>query len=152
MELLEKPPNYAKPMKDILSKKYRLYEFETITLTEECSAFLQNKLPPKLKDLGRFTIPCAISNQFNGRNLCDFRASINLMSLFIYNKLGISEARPTTVALQLADRTLAYLRGIIEDVLVKVVKFIFIINFIVLDYKENRDAFIILGRSFLAIG
>ena len=57
-EVLEKMPQYAKFMKEILSKKRRLSEVdETIMLTEECSAIFQRKLPPKVKDPGSFTLP-----------------------------------------------------------------------------------------------
>ncbi|XP_062075567.1 uncharacterized protein LOC133779647 [Humulus lupulus] len=110
VEALEQMPNYVKFMKDILTRKRRLGEFETVALTKECSSFLQNKLPPKMKDPGSFTIPCTI------------------------------------------DRSLAYPDGKIEDVLVKVDKFIFPVDFIVLDYEADREVPIILGRPFLATG
>ncbi|KAL5556867.1 hypothetical protein UlMin_039103 [Ulmus minor] len=145
-------PNYVKFMKDMLTKKRRFGEFETVALTRECSAVLQNKLPPKLKDPGSFTIPCSIGNQYFGKALCDLGASINLMPMSIFKKLGIGEARPTTVSLQLADRSIAHPEGKIEDVLVKVDKFIFPVDFIVLDYEADLEVPIILGRPFLATG
>ena len=127
-------------------------EYETIALTEECSAIIQKKLPQKLKDPGSFTIPCTIGNAVFERALCDLGASINLMPLSIFRRLGLGEAKPTTVTLQLADRSLKHPRGIIEDVLVKVDKFIFPADFIVLDMEEDKEIPIILGRPFLAIG
>ncbi|KAL5561252.1 hypothetical protein UlMin_030999 [Ulmus minor] len=145
-------PNYVKFMKDMLTKKRRFGEFETVALTRECSAVLQNKLPPKLKDPGSFTIPCSIGNQYFGKALCDLGVSINLMPMSIFKKLGIGEARPTTVSLQLADRSIAHPEGKIEDVLVKVDKFIFPVDFIVLDYEADLEVPIILGRPFLATG
>ena len=124
-------------MKEILSTKRRLSDFETINLTEECSAILQRKLPQKLKDPGSFTIPYTIGNSIFEKALCDLGASINLMLLSIFKRLGLGEARPTTVALKLADRSLKHPRGgVIEDVLVKVDKFIFPADFIVLDMDE----------------
>ena len=60
MEALEKMPNYIKFMKEVMSKKRRLEEYETVKLIEECSAILQKKLPQKMKDPGSFTIPCTI--------------------------------------------------------------------------------------------
>ncbi|KAL5580892.1 hypothetical protein UlMin_013334 [Ulmus minor] len=152
VEALEQMPNYVKFMKDMLTKKRRFGEFETVALTRECSAVLQNKLPPKLKDPGSFTIPCSIGNQYFGKALCDLGASINLMPMSIFKKLGIGEARPTTVSLQLADRSIAHPEGKIEDVLVKVDKFIFPVDFIVLDYEADLEVPIILGRPFLATG
>ena len=143
---------YVKFMKEILSKKRKLGDYETIALSEECSAILQQKLPPKLKDPSSFTIPCAIENVVVERALCDLGASINLMSWSIFKKLKLGEARLTTVTLQLADRSLTHLRGIIEDVLVKVDKFIFPAYFIILDMKKDKEVTIILGRPFLATG
>ena len=151
-DALEQMPSYVKFMKDILSQKRRLADSEIVNLTEECSAILQRKLPQKLKDTGCFTIPCTIGNAIFERALCNLGASINLMPLSIFKRLGLGEARPTTVTLQLADRSLKHLRGVIEDVLVKVDKFIFPADFIVLDMEEDKEITIILGRPFLAIG
>ena len=137
-EAIEKMSGYVKFMKDILSKKRKLGDYEIIALSEECSAILQKKLPPKLKDLGSFTIPCAIWNAVFERALCDFDASINLLPWSIFKKLKSKEARSTTVTLQLADRPLTHRCGIIEDVLVKVDKFIFPADFIILDMQEDK--------------
>ncbi|XP_024963059.1 uncharacterized protein LOC112503227 [Cynara cardunculus var. scolymus] len=152
VEALEKMPSYVKFLKDILNKKRRLSEFETMSLTNECSALLTCKIPPKLKDPGSFTIPCSIGGKEVGHALCDLGASINLMPLSIFNRLGIGEVRPTTVTLQLADRSLAYPKGKIEDILVKVDKFNFPADFLVLDYEAARNVSIILGRPFLGMG
>ena len=74
------------------------------------------------------------------------------MPLSIFKRLMLSEARPTTDTLQLVDRSLKHPRGVIEDVLVKVDKFIFPADFIVLDMEEDKEIPIILGRLFLATG
>ncbi|XP_022889504.1 uncharacterized protein LOC111405046 [Olea europaea var. sylvestris] len=145
-------PNYAKFMKEVMSKKRKLEEYETVKLTEECSAILQKKLPQKRKDPGSFTIPCTIGSSSFEKALCDLGASINLMPLSVFKKLGLGEVKPTTVTLQLADRSLTYPRGIIEDVLVKVDKFIFPTDFVVLDMEEDQEIPLILGRPFLATG
>ena len=79
-------------------------------------------------------------------------ASVNLMPLSVYKKLGVGEAKPTTVSLQLADWSIKYPQGVIEDVLVKVDKFIFPVDFIVLDMDEDQEIPIILGRLFLVTG
>ncbi|XP_062094211.1 uncharacterized protein LOC133800271 [Humulus lupulus] len=152
VEALEQMPNYMKFLKDILTKKRRLGEFETVALTKGCSAMLKRKIPPKLKDPGSFTIPCSIGGRDVGRALCDLGASINLMPMSIFKKLGIGEARPTTVTLQLANRSMAHPEGKIEDVLVQVDKFMFPADFIILDYEADREVPIILGRPFLATG
>ncbi|XP_062099158.1 uncharacterized protein LOC133805072 [Humulus lupulus] len=151
VEALEKMPTYVKFLKEFLTKKRRLGEFETVSLTESCSAILTNKIFPKLKDPGSFTIPISIGGHDVGRALCDLGASINLMPMSIFKKLG-GEARPTTLTLQLADRSLTHPEGKIEDVLVKVYKFIFLVDFIILGYDEDREVPISLGRPFLATG
>ncbi|KAI4330107.1 hypothetical protein MLD38_028414 [Melastoma candidum] len=145
-------PSYVKFMKDILSKKRKLGGHETILLTEECSAIVQRRLPPKLKDPGKFTIPCHIGTDFFGYALCDLGASINLMPFSVFKKLNIGEVRPTSLTLQLADRSYTYPKGIVEDVLVKVDRFIFPADFVILDYEADREVPIILGRPFLATG
>ncbi|KAL5557784.1 hypothetical protein UlMin_033995 [Ulmus minor] len=122
VDMLEQMPKYAKFLKEVLSNKRRLEANEKVMLTEECSAILQRKLPPKLKDPGSFTIPCTIGDFEFDKVLCDLGASINLMPLSIFRKLGLGEVKPTTVSLQLADRSIKHPRGIIEDVLVKVDK------------------------------
>ncbi|XP_017647948.1 uncharacterized protein LOC108488160 [Gossypium arboreum] len=139
-------------MKDILSRKRQLGEFETVALTEGCTTMLTNKLPPMLKDPGSFTIPCSIDNQYVGKAFCNLGASINLIPMSVFKKLGISEARPTTMTLQLADRSYAHLEGKIEYVLVREDKFNFPTDFIILDYEADKDVPIILGRPFLATG
>ncbi|KAJ8751126.1 hypothetical protein K2173_016307 [Erythroxylum novogranatense] len=146
-------PSYAKFMKDVLSKKRRLGDHEMVALTEECSAILQKKLPPKLKDPGSFTIPCVIGTQIFGKALCDLGASINLMPISVFRKLGMRDViKPTLVRLQLADLSIIHPWGILEDVLVKVDKFIFPADFIVCDIEEDAEVPIILGRPFLATG
>ncbi|KAI3697807.1 hypothetical protein L6452_30904 [Arctium lappa] len=152
VEAIEQMPSYAKFLKDILSKKKKLNEYETVALTEGCSALLTNGIPPKLKDPGSFTIPCSIGGKEVGKALCDLGASINLMPLSVFNNLGIGESRPTTVTLQLVYKTIAYPKGKIEDVLVQVDKFIFPADFIILDFEADKDIPILLGRPFLATG
>ncbi|XP_062118827.1 uncharacterized protein LOC133832506 [Humulus lupulus] len=97
IEALEKMLNHVKFMKDVLTRKRRLREFEIVALTKECSSFLQDKFPPKLKDRGSFTIPCTIGNTDCGMTLWDLGASINLMPMYIFKKLGIGEVAPTTI-------------------------------------------------------
>ncbi|XP_040996045.1 uncharacterized protein LOC121242221 [Juglans microcarpa x Juglans regia] len=118
---------------------------ETVMLTEESKAIVQKKLPPKLKDLGSFTIPYTIRNFYFDEVLCDLGANINLIPASVFRKLGLREAKPTTISLPLADRSIQYSRGLIEDGLVKVDKFIFPLNFIVLDMEEDEEIPLIQG-------
>ncbi|XP_022863621.1 uncharacterized protein LOC111383714 [Olea europaea var. sylvestris] len=106
IEAMSQIPNYAKFLKDILSKKRRPTDFETIKLNEECSAIMQNKLAPKLRDPGSLKIPCSIGSDSNFNCLCDSGASINLMPFSVYKKLGLEELKNTSISLQLADRSI----------------------------------------------
>ena len=89
IEALEQMSGYVKFMKDILSKKRKFGDYETMAFFEECSAILQKKLPPKLKDPGSFTIPYAIGNSVFEKALRDLGASINLMPWSIFKKLKL---------------------------------------------------------------
>ncbi|XP_019246382.1 PREDICTED: uncharacterized protein LOC109226031 [Nicotiana attenuata] len=73
-----------------------------------------------------------------GRALCDLGASINLMPLSLFKQLGLGAPRPTTVMLQLADRSIAYPEEVIEDVFLQIGKFIFPADFIILDYEADE--------------
>ncbi|XP_075078852.1 uncharacterized protein LOC142164618 [Nicotiana tabacum] len=150
VDVLREIPKYAKYIKDIVSHKKRSTEFETIALIEECTSRVQNKLPQKLKDPGSFTIPVHIGNVDVGRALCNLGVSINLMPLSLFKQLGLGAPRPTTVMLQLADRSIAHPEGVIEDVLLQIGKFIFPADFIILDYEADELVPIILGRPLLA--
>ena len=88
-----------------------------------------------MKDPGSFTIPCMIGDSTFDKALCNIGPSINLMPLSVFRKLGLGEVKPTTISLQMADHSLRFPRGIIEDVLVKVDKFIFPMDFVVLDME-----------------
>ncbi|XP_027364484.1 uncharacterized protein LOC113871591 [Abrus precatorius] len=145
-------PSYAKFMKELLSKKRKLENDKIVPLTEEFSAILQRKLPKKLKDPGSFSIPSSIGNCTIGKDLCDLGASINLMPLAIMKRLGIEEVKPTSITLQLTNRSYTYPYGVVEDLLVKIDKFIFPANFVILDMEVDVDIPLILGRPFLAQG
>ena len=111
-DVLTQMPTYAKILKEILSKKTKIEEDETVNLTEECSAIIQNKLPPKLKDPGSFSIPCVIGSEVVKKAMCDLGASVSLMSLSLYKRVGIGELKPTRMTLELADRSVKYQPGL----------------------------------------
>ena len=145
-------PLYAKFLKEILSKKRRIVEEGVVNLTATCSAVIKKTLPEKMKDPGSFTIPCVIREFEFQKALCDLGGSINLMPLSVGNILSYGELTPTTVTLQMADITMAKPEGVIEDLLVKVGKFIFPVDFIILDMEEDSQVLLLLGRPFLATG
>ncbi|XP_070009891.1 uncharacterized protein [Nicotiana sylvestris] len=109
-------------------------------------------MAPKLEDPGAFTIPCTIWIVDFAKALCDLGASINLMPYSIFKTLGIGQPRPTSMRLQMADRTMKRPLGIINDVLVRVDKFILQADFVILDCDVDYEVTIILGRPFLATG
>ncbi|KAK5846023.1 hypothetical protein PVK06_002289 [Gossypium arboreum] len=143
-------PTYAKIFKELLTNKRNFEDLSTVELNEECSAILQNKLPTKLKDPGSFTIPCLIGSLNIDKALADLDVNINLMPYKMFKQLGLGEPKPTRMSIQLADRSVKYPRRIIEDVLVKLDKFIFPVDFVVLDIDEYVEVPLILGRPFLA--
>ncbi|KAK1411651.1 hypothetical protein QVD17_38208 [Tagetes erecta] len=150
VEALTQMPKYAKFLKDLLSNKKKLEELSTVILSEECSAVLQSKLPQKKTDPGSFTIPCLIGSLSVNNALADLGASINLMPYAMFSRLDLGEPKPTRMSIQLADRSIKYPRGIVENLLVKVDKFIFPVDFVILDMDEDVTVPLILGRPFLA--
>ena len=93
-----------------------------------------------------------IGNADMGKALCDSGANINLMPLSVAKRLSLGELTHIAITLQMADMTLAHLEGILEDVLIKVGKFVFPVDFIVINIKEYKKVPLLLGRPFLAIG
>ncbi|KAL4273715.1 hypothetical protein GQ457_13G017400 [Hibiscus cannabinus] len=144
------PQRLKKQKQDYQFKKNGLRNFETAAATETCLALMHNKVPAKKTDPGSFTIECLIGHNYPTKALCDPGASINLMPKSVFQKLGIGEVKPTTMMLQLADHSYVQSKGKLEDILVKVDKFIFPTDFLILDCGANIDAPIILGRPFLA--
>ena len=151
-EVVNQMPLYAKFLKDIQSKKRKIVEEGIMNLTATCSALMKKELPEKMKDSGSFTIPCIIGGVEIQKALCDSGASINLMPLSIANQLSLGELLPTTITLQMADRSMVKPEGVLEDVLVTVGKFVFPVDFIIMDMEEDSQAPLLLGRPFLATG
>ncbi|GJR42368.1 reverse transcriptase domain-containing protein [Tanacetum coccineum] len=145
-------PRFAPTIKSLLMNKEKLLELAKIPLNENCSAMLLKKLPEKLGDPGKFLIPC----NFPGMDVChalaDLGASINLMPLSIWKKLSLPDLTPTRMTLELADRSITYPKGLAEDVFVKVGKFHFPTDFVVVDFEADPRVPLILGRSFLRTG
>ncbi|TYG88942.1 hypothetical protein ES288_A12G061300v1, partial [Gossypium darwinii] len=150
VEAISQMPTYAKFLKELLTNKRKLEELPTVKLNEECSTILQNKVPTKLKDPGSFTIPCLIGSLNIEKALADLGAIINLMPYKMFKQLGLGEPKPTRMSIQLANGSIKFPKGITEDVLVKVDKFIFPIVFVVLDMDEDVEVPLILGCPFLA--
>ena len=144
-------PCYAKFMKDLVTKK-RSVTFEDDDIMQHCSAIATKSLVQKKEEPSAFTIPCTIGLLHFVKALRDLGASINLMPLSIYKKLGLGDPKPTAMRLLMADRTVKRPIRILHDVLVKVESFIFLTYFVILDCEVDFEVPIILGRPFLATG
>ncbi|KAK4733866.1 hypothetical protein R3W88_008127 [Solanum pinnatisectum] len=144
-------PGYAKFMKEIVTKKC-LIDCETIKIPQTCSAIMTNNAIVKKDDPGAFTIPCTIGMHTFTKALCDLGASINLIPLKVFNKLGLEDPKLTNMRLLMKGRTIKRLVRVVYYILVKIDKFLFPTNFVVLDCKICVEIPIILGRPFLASG
>nr|GEV57567.1 reverse transcriptase domain-containing protein [Tanacetum cinerariifolium] len=142
-------PKFAPMFKKLLNNKNKLIELTKTSLNENCSAVVLKKLPKKLGDPGRFLIPCDFSEFDNCLALADLGASINLIPLSIWKKLKLPTLNDTKMVLELADRTISKPTGVAENVFVKVGKFYFPVDFVVLDFIADPCVSLILGRPFL---
>ncbi|GJT22864.1 reverse transcriptase domain-containing protein [Tanacetum coccineum] len=140
---------FASTFKSLLSNKEKLFELASTPLNEIFSAVLLKKLPEKLGDPDKFLIPCDFSELDECLVLADLGASINLMPLFVWKKLSLPELTLTRMTLELANRLVSYPVGVAEDVFVKVGKFYFPADFVVVDYNVDPRVPLILGRPFL---
>lgn len=136
-------------MKELLSGKRKLKNYENIVLVEECNTIIQRKFPPKLMDPGRFTIHYSFGSLTIGQVLCDLGANINMISLSMMIKLKCGEPKLTLMTLTLVDRLITYPYGVLEDVLVRVDELLFTADFVILDMPEDSETPMILGRPFL---
>ncbi|GJW36807.1 reverse transcriptase domain-containing protein, partial [Tanacetum coccineum] len=142
-------PKFASTFKSLLSNKEKLIELSNTPLNENCSAVLLKKLPEKLGDPGKFLIPCDFPGMVECLALADLGASINLMPLSVWKKLSLPDLTSTRMTLELADRTITRPKGVAEDVFVKVGKFHYPADFVVVDFDADPRVPLILGRPFL---
>ncbi|XP_058766949.1 uncharacterized protein LOC131640578 [Vicia villosa] len=145
-EAITQISSYAKFLKDILSNKGRLNDPKPL----ECHSISENKLAKKDKDPGSFSIPCFLGNHMIDKAFLDLGASVSLMPLAVCKRLKLGELQPTKMSLQLADRSVKYPMGILEDIPVKIGQLYIPTDFVVMDIKEDDDIPILLGRSFLS--
>ncbi|XP_074314327.1 uncharacterized protein LOC141649539 [Silene latifolia] len=151
-EVVTQMPLYTKFLKDALTKKRSIGGDDLVSLRGEYSAILLNPIPEKLQDPGSFSIPCTVGNVSIKRALCDLGASVSILPLPIARKVGLHDMIPTSMTLQLADRSVQRPMGVIEDVPVKVGNFYIPADLVVLDIPEDQQTPIILGIPFLATG
>nr|GFD18907.1 reverse transcriptase domain-containing protein [Tanacetum cinerariifolium] len=143
-------PKYQKMLKALLSNKEKLLELANTPLNENCSAVIIKKLPEKLGDPRKFLIPYGF-NEFKCKALANLGASINLMPLSVWKKIGLPELISTRITLELANRAIYTSAGIARDVFVSVGKFTFLADFVIVNYESDPRVPLILGRPFLRI-
>ncbi|KAM2028094.1 hypothetical protein ACFX1T_020291 [Malus domestica] len=152
LDAIKQVPRYAKFLKELCTTSKRISTKEVVKVGENVSTILQCKLPPKCKDPGSFTIPCVIGSTRFKSTMLDLVASINVMPYSIYASMNLGELKHDDVIIQLADRSNAYSKGVLEDVLVQVDHLIFPADFYVLEMDESDHAPsspILLGRPFM---
>ena len=152
--MIKQVPTYAKFLKDLCTIMRELNIDKRAFLTEQVSSIIQCKTMVKYKDPGFPTISVNIRGTCIDKALLDLGASVNLLPYSVYKQLGLGEIKPTNITLSLADRLVKIPKGIVEDVLVKVDKFYYLMDFVVLDTEPVAEGTnhvpIILGRPFLA--
>ena len=154
LDIIKQVPAYAKFLKDLCTIKTGLGIEKKAFLIEQVSAIIQSKNPVKYKDPGSPTISVNIGGTSIDKALLDLGASVNLLPYSVYERLGLGELKPTNIPLSFADRSVKIPKGIVEDVLMKVDKFYYPVDFVVLDTEPIASGPnhlpIILGRPFLA--
>ena len=140
LNAIKQIPKYAKFLKKLCTTKKQIREKKVVHVSENVSAMLQRKLPPKCKDPGSFTIPCVIGNTRFEHAMLDLGASINVMPYFVYASMNLGELKNDGVIIQLADRSNAYLKEGLEDVLVQVYHLIFPADFYVLEMEDSAHS------------
>ncbi|CAN6552289.1 unnamed protein product [Malus baccata var. baccata] len=152
LDAIKQVPRYAKFLKELCTTRRRISNKEVVQVSENVSAVLQRKLPPKCKDPGSFTIPCVIGNTKFEHAMLDLGASINIMPYSIYASMNLGELKNDGVIIQLADRSNAYPKEVLEDVLVQVDNLIFPADFYVLEMEDSPNVTplpILLGRPLM---
>nr|GEV92717.1 reverse transcriptase domain-containing protein [Tanacetum cinerariifolium] len=145
-------PKFSSTIKSLLTNKEKLFELARTPLNEHCLAVLLKKLQEKLGDPGKFLIPYDFPGMDECLALANLGASINLMPLSIWNKISLPELSPTCMTLELADRLISRLVGVTEDVSVKVGRFHFSADFVIVDFDADPRVPQTLRRSFLKTG
>ncbi|GJW29591.1 gag-pol polyprotein [Tanacetum coccineum] len=140
----------ATNLKRSLMEKLRMrYQIEA-SINVHDSAILKDSLPPKEKDLGSFTIPCYINNICFEKALADLGASVSVMPYSTIINLDLGVLAPTKLITELADKTIKRPKGIAKNVLLGIDKFVFLVDFVVLDMPEDIKVPLILGKPFLS--
>ncbi|GJY96819.1 retrovirus-related pol polyprotein from transposon TNT 1-94 [Tanacetum coccineum] len=147
---IRKTPEYTRHLQELVSNKTKIKELLLVKLNAQCSTVLQSELPPKEKDPGSFVLPCIIGTTMVSNALADLGASISVIPFSMFKRLGLGNPKLVNMVIEMADRSMQSLKGIVKNVLVKIHKFVFSVDFVILDIIEDDKVMIILGRPMLA--
>ncbi|GKA35718.1 retrovirus-related pol polyprotein from transposon TNT 1-94 [Tanacetum coccineum] len=137
-------------LQELVSNKTKIEELSMVKLNARCSAVLQNELPPKEKNPGSFVLPCIIGNTTVSNVLADLGASISVIPFSMFKRLGLRNPKLVNIMIEMVDMSMQSPKGRVENVLVKIHKFIFLVDFVILDIIDDNKVPIILGRPMLA--
>lgn len=143
VEVVAQMTKHTKLLKDLLTNLKKLEEASSVILNKNFLASMLNKLPKKMGDPGSLTLPWQFRNLVTSHALADSRASMNLMPYLFYKKLNQPKPKPIQMTIYLTDKPVTSPRGICEDLLITIDKFVFPTYFLVL-YMEEAIKF----RSF----
>ena len=129
LDAIQQVSSYAKFLKNLCNHK------RTLNVPNKAFLMATNSTLTKYKDPGCPTISCVIVNTIIDNALLDLGSHVNLLPLVVFKQLELGECKPPRMTLQLIDRSIKVHHGVIEDVLIKVEKFTFHVNFIVLETR-----------------
>nr|KAJ0203041.1 hypothetical protein LSAT_V11C500248920 [Lactuca sativa] len=151
VESLAQMPEYAIFLQDLLDTREQRKKTSKVVLSEKRPIVIMGEITKKMGDHGRLTLPREFGNNMKTFALANSRASINLMPYSFYQKLKHPNLKATRMTIHMENRLVTNPRRIVEDILVKIGNFIFPIDFVVLDMKEDKNFPITLGRLLLNI-
>ncbi|GJX76832.1 putative reverse transcriptase domain-containing protein [Tanacetum coccineum] len=129
--------DHTQHLQKLVSHELKSDEVSMVKLNDRCSGILQNELPPKEKDPGNFILPCAIGTTTVNNALASPGASISIIPFSLFKRLGLGNPKPINMVIEMTDRSMQSPKGIVENVLVKINKFIFHVDFIIPDIIED---------------
>ncbi|XP_057789550.1 uncharacterized protein LOC131006359 [Salvia miltiorrhiza] len=154
LDVIRNVPAYLKFFKELASKKRRFEDNEKILVSEVANSIMQQPLSTKQRDPGSFVINIALGNGKEASGMLDLGVGINLMPYSIFKQLELGNLKPTRMCLQLADRSVRYPHGVVEDILVRVGGLIVPVDFVVLEigevHENGKEHTLLLGRPFMA--
>nr|GEU36794.1 hypothetical protein [Tanacetum cinerariifolium] len=140
----------ATSLRRLLKEKSRINEEIKATMKVHWLEILKDALPPKEKDTVIFTLPYSINNMCFDKALADLGASFRVMPSLTFTNLVLGKLALTKLIIDMGDKTVKRPEGIAENVLAGIDKFVFLVDFIVLDMPEDIKIPLFLGRLFLS--